>query len=193
MSMEHSPTSIFVAMILVIVACGETSTGDPTSSTAAPVASTTTSTTTAPSTTSASTSTTVDESSACDLATPDMVEMAYGGDVDKGIEGYADNCTYWIDGADLAVTKIDVFDLGPADGWDQLVEKQTADWGGVIDVDGIGQAAFHPTYHEGRDLFFRTEDRIYSIISFGGVEGESLERVTEAVLSLAAAILDHSS
>ena len=178
---------------LLLTGCSSTTGEEPPASSSAPPVATTTSTRTTPTTIGSTTTTSLGSaSSACDLATPEMVEMAYGGEVDEGIEGYADNCTYWLEGAEVAVTKVDVFDLGAADGWDDLVDKQIADWGEVIEVEGVGQDAFHPTYHEGRDLFFRTDDNIYSIISFGGIEGESLDRVTAAVLSLATAIIERN-
>jgi hypothetical protein len=127
----------------------------------------------------------------CDIASPEMVEAAYGGTVGEGIEGYADNCTYWLGvGARGAVQKVDVFYLGVADDWDDIVRSYGEGGGGVIEVEGIGDRAFHPKYHGVRDLFFQHGGQVYSIVSFGGPTDEDLVEVEDAVLSLAAMIMD---
>jgi hypothetical protein len=117
-----------------------------------------------------------------------MVEAAFGGTVETGIEGYADNCTYWIAGGAGSVQKVDVFHVGSADEWEEVRRLHEKTAGGTTDVDGIGDRAFHPGYHGVRDIIFETGGEVYSIVAFGGATPEQLEEVGPAVLSLASMI-----
>lgn len=128
--------------------------------------------------------------SPCDIANPEMVEAAYGGTVGSGIEGYAQNCTYWLLGARGSIQKVDVFYHGAVEDWDEILERYGEGGGGVIEVEGVGDGAFHPGFHGVRDLFFQYDGQVYSIRSFGGPTQEDLVEVEASVLSLAAMIMD---
>ena len=129
----------------------------------------------------------------CDIAGTEMVEAAFGGTVETAVEGYADNCTYWIAGGAGSVPKVDVFHLGPADEWEEIRRQHEETAGGTIDVDGIGDRAFHPGYHGVRDVIFQAGGEVYSIVAFGGATLEQLEEVGPAVLSLASLIVAERS
>ena len=193
MTIDRGIRAVSLSLIVYVSACGGQGVVSETESTTTTGLVDTTRVAETTGTTEATATTSEDASegpSPCDIASPEMVEAAYGGTVEKGIEGYADNCTYWIDGARGSVLKVDVFYLGVADDWEDIVSRQEADWGGIIEVEGIGDRAFHPIYHGVRDLFFQHGGQVYSIVSFGGPTEESLVDVEAAVLSLAAMVVD---
>jgi len=128
----------------------------------------------------------------CDMVDPETVEDAFSffdASVDRGIEGYAQNCTYWLDTE--SVPKIDVFHLGTADQWDRIRSGWEETGGGIVEVDGLGDAAYHPTvYHGENDLVFMIGDHVFSIVAWGGSTDETiLTEMGEAVKALAQAIV----
>jgi len=106
------------------------------------------------------------------------------------MEGFAENCTYMISGAVGGVQKVDVFYLGPATEWGETRTRYEETRMGIIEVEGIGDGAFHPVDHGVRDIIFQTGGQIYSIVAFGGATPEQLATVETAVLSLASSIVN---
>lgn len=125
----------------------------------------------------------------CDIASTELVTAAFGGTVEVGIEGYADNCTYAISGGAGSVPKVDVFHLGSADQWEEIRRRDEETGGGTVDVEGIGDRAYQLGYHGVRDIIFQTGGEIYKVQAFGGATPEQLEEVGPAVLSLASKIV----
>lgn len=132
--------------------------------------------------------------SPCDIADVTMVEKAFEAfdlSVEKGLKGYAENCTYWL-GSGFG--KIDVFYEGAAGEWERLKADWEAQEGGIVEVDGIGEGAYHPTkYHGVRDLVFMAGDHIFLIVTHGGADEASLAKVEVAVKALASSIVDKHS
>ena len=81
-------------------------------------------------------------SSPCDLADAALVESVFGGTVAEGSEGEARNCSFSIEGG--PVSSVSVFSFGAASGWEGTREGYVANRGGVTDISGIGDGAFHP-------------------------------------------------
>lgn len=137
------------------------------------------------------TSTTVaGEARTSPCAITDAVTVAehFGGTVSEGIEGFADNCTYGIRGGIGGTQKVDVFLVGAAETWESVLARYEETRGGVIEVNEVGEAAFHPVDHGVRDIVFRDGSSIYSIVAFGGATEEQLVDVETAVKGLASAI-----
>ena len=125
----------------------------------------------------------------CDIASVESVTAAFGGTVEAGIEGYADNCTYAISGGAGSVPKVDVFHLGSADQWEEIRRRDEETGGGTVDLEGIGDRAYQLGYHGVRDIIFQTGGEIYKVQAFGGAAPEQLEEVGPAVLWLASKIV----
>lgn len=183
-------TALSISLILCAPGCRLERTNPSTASTASAATTATSYTTTA----STETNEPAEEASngdlgPCAIADTEMVKAAFGGTVEKGIEGYADNCTYWIAGGAGSVSKVDVFHLGPADEWEEIRQRHEDTAGGTTEVNGIGDRAFHPGYHGVRDIIFQTGGEVYSIVAFGGATPEQLEKVGPAVLLLASMII----
>jgi hypothetical protein len=134
-----------------------------------------------------------EDQSPCELTDREAVAEFFGGTVAEGNEGFATNCSYFIDGGDGGTQKVDVFDLGPASAWEDIRTQYEESRMGIIEVEGIGDGAFHPVDHGVRDLVFRTSGQVYSIVAFGGATPEQLSKVETAVLSLASWIVDHQN
>jgi hypothetical protein len=125
----------------------------------------------------------------CDIASTELVTAAFGGKVETGIEGYADNCTYGISGGAGSVAKVDVFHLGSADQWEEIRRRDEETAGGTVDVEGIGDRAYQLGYHGVRDIIFQTGGKIYKVQAFGGATPEQLADIGPAVVSLALKIV----
>jgi hypothetical protein len=182
---------IFLCLSLLLVAGCQSEGADPTTTPVASDAVTATSvaTTTATETSEPTVEVSGGELGPCDIASTELVTAAFGGTVEAGIEGYADNCTYWMSGGAGSVSKVDVFHLGSADQWEEIRNRDDETGGGTADVEGIGDRAYQLGYHGVRDVIFQTGGEIYKIVAFGGATPEQLEVVGPAVLSLASKIV----
>jgi hypothetical protein len=193
-------TQTSICLLFLVSACGSQQRAD--LDTEPDSTSVITSTTTVPATTVPATTDTTErtgstqadsgdgESSPCEITDSEAVRKYFGGTVDNGIEGFAENCTYMISGGAGGVQKVDVFYLGPAAEWGEIRTRYEETRMGIIEVEGIGDGAFHPVDHGARDIIFQTGGQIYSIVAFGGPTPEQLANIEPAVLSLASTIVN---
>lgn len=113
-------------------------------------------------------------SSPCDLADAEMVGRFFEGAVAGGVEGEFFNCDFEIEGGGPVLT-VTVFDYGKADDWGSTRQGFVDNRGGVTDVDGLGDEAFHPNDTGAAELVVRADDRIFSVTVFSGLEAPTVE------------------
>jgi hypothetical protein len=129
-----------------------------------------------------------DVSSPCDLADAALVESVFGGTVAEGTEGVARNCSFEIEGG--PVSSIDVFWFGPASGWDGTRDGYVDNRGGVTDLSGIGDAAFHPNDAGPDEIVVHAGGEVFAITVFNGFT-ELPAGTSDQVSDLAKAIADN--
>lgn len=126
-------------------------------------------------------------SSPCGLADAAMVQPAFGGTVAEGSEGEARNCSFSIEGG--TVSSVSIFSFGAASGWDGIREGYVDNRGGVTDVSGIGDEAFHPNDSGPIEVVVQAGGEIFAISVFNAFI-EPPPETPDLVLELAQAIAD---
>jgi hypothetical protein len=124
--------------------------------------------------------------SPCDLTDATEVESVFGPTVSDGVEGEARNCSFEHDPG--PVTSIDVYYFGSADGWDGTRSGFEDNRGGTTDVDGIGDAAFHPNDVGPAELVVSAGGEIFAITVFTGLFEDPNPSVADDVAELATQI-----
>lgn len=127
-------------------------------------------------------------SSPCDLADAAMVQSVFGGTVADGSEGSARNCSFSIEGG--PVSSVDIFWFGSASGWDGTRDGYVGNRGGVTDVSGIGDEAFHPNDSGPIELVAHAGGEIFAITVFNAFIDLPPE-TPDLVSELAKAIADN--
>jgi hypothetical protein len=127
-------------------------------------------------------------SSPCDLADAAMVQSVFGGTVAEGSEGEARNCSFSIEGG--SVLSVSVFGFGAASGWEGTREGYVQNRGGVTDVSGIGDGAFHPNDSGPIEVVAHAGGEIFAISIFNGFI-EPPPQTPNLVSDLAQAIADN--
>jgi hypothetical protein len=93
-----------------------------------------------------------------------MVQSVFGGTVAEGSEGEARNCSFSIEGG--AVSTVSIFSFGAASGWDGTREGHVDNRGGVTDMSGIGDGAFHPNDSGPIEVVVQAGGEIFAISVF---------------------------
>ncbi|MGH3650535.1 MAG: hypothetical protein ACRDU9_07465 [Acidimicrobiia bacterium] len=102
-----------------------------------------------------------------------------------GVEGQASNCEFGVDGGVTDV--VHVYYYGTDEGWDGTRQGFEDNRGGVTDISGIGDEAFHPNDTGPGALIVRAGGHIFSVGVISLFEEPGAE-VVDAVGNLAAAI-----
>ena len=104
----------------------------------------------------------------CALATPAMVQEAFGGSSSDGEPGQARNCSFEIDGG--TALSVDVYHYGSVEFWDGVRQGFDENRGGTTDIPGLGAIAFHPNDVGPSELVVSAGDVIFSVSTgaFGG-------------------------
>ncbi|HEX6145242.1 MAG TPA: hypothetical protein VF083_00600 [Acidimicrobiia bacterium] len=181
----RSRVMLGLAVALLVVSCGGTGSTTTSVSDAAvtPVPGTDadpTSTTTG-SVTSTSSGTAADDP--CALATPEEVASAFAATSASGEEGIARNCSFTIVGG--VAPSVEVFHYGSSSQWDGVKSGYEDNRGGVTDVAGIGDEAYHPNDVGPYEIVVRSGDVIFAVAVQTGTGGPEVEA---AILDLAGAI-----
>lgn len=127
-------------------------------------------------------------SSPCDLADAALVQSVFGGTVAEGSEGEARNCSFSIEG--VPIVSVSVFWFGPASDWEGTRQGYVDNRGGVTDVSGIGDAAFHPNDSGPIEVVAHASGEIFSITVFNAFV-EPPPGTPNLVAELAQAIADN--
>lgn len=107
-------------------------------------------------------------SSPCDLADAAMVQSVFGGTSVEGSEGEARNCSFSIEG--VPVSSVSVFWFGAASGWEGTRDGYADNRGGVTDMSGIGDAAFHPNDSGPIEVVAQAGGEIFAVSVYSFVE-----------------------
>ncbi len=129
-----------------------------------------------------------DVSSPCDLADAALVESVFGGTVAEGSEGEARNCSFSIEG--VPVSSVSVFWFGSASGWEGTRDGYLQNRGGVTDISGIGDGAFHPNDSGPIEVVAHAGGQIFAISVFNAFV-EPPPGTPNLVSELAQAIADN--
>lgn len=127
-------------------------------------------------------------SSPCDLADAAMVQSVFGGTVAEGSEGEARNCSFSIEGG--TVSSVSIFSFGGATGWEGTREGYVENRGGVTDLSGIGDGAFHPNDSGPIEVVAQAGGEIFAISVFNAFV-EPPPETPDLVSELAQAIADN--
>jgi hypothetical protein len=126
-------------------------------------------------------------SSPCDLADAALVQAYFSGTVSDGVEGEARNCEFDIEGG--SVVSVSVFHFGSADGWEGTKSGYEDNRGGVTDVAGIGEDAYHPNDVGPAEMVVRAGGEIFAVSVFTTfIDPEETD--VQAVADLAERIAD---
>lgn len=125
---------------------------------------------------------------ACSLATPDMVNAAFGGTAAEGVEGAARACTFAITGGSAA--SVTVFHYGGSSDWDGVQETYEDNRSGTIDVAGVGEEAFNPADVGVYELVARSGDVVFGVAVLSGPDSPG---IPGGIVDLATAIAANQS
>jgi hypothetical protein len=128
-----------------------------------------------------------DVSSPCDLADAALIQSVFGGTVAEGSEGEARNCSFSIEGGPLS--SVSIFWFGPASGWEGTREGYVANRGGVTEMSGIGDGAFHPNDSGPIEVVAQAGGEVFAISVFNAFT-ELPPETSDLVSDLAKAIAD---
>jgi len=119
----------------------------------------------------------------CALVTPEIVAAVFGGASASGEPGIARNCPFIL--VDGLAPSVEVFHYGPSSQWDGVKSGYEENRGGVTEVPGIGEEAFHPNDVGPYEIVVRSGDVIFAVAVQSGPGGPDVEAV---ILELAGAI-----
>jgi len=174
------------AAVLLIVSCGGT---DSTTTTGSDVADTTVPETEAEdatsTTTDAATTTTAGASAddPCALVTPEEVAAVFAAASASGEAGIARNCLFTL--VDGLASDVVVFHYGSSSGWGGIKGGYEDNRGGVTDVAGIGEGAYHPNDVGPYEIVVRSGDVVFAVAVQSGRGGPEVEA---AILELVGVI-----
>jgi hypothetical protein len=119
----------------------------------------------------------------CALVTSEVVAAVFGGASASGEPGIARNCSFIL--VDGPAPSVEVFHYGPSSQWDGVKSGYEENRGGVTEVPGIGEEAFHPNDVGPYEIVVRSGDVIFAVAVQSGPGGPDVEAV---ILELAGAI-----
>jgi len=181
----RSRVMLGLAAALLVVSCGGT---DSTTTTVSDAAETTvpeaaadpTSTTTDPATTTTRGASADDP---CALVTPEEVAAVFAAASASGEAGVARNCSFTL--VDGLAPSVEVFHYGSSSGWDGIKGGYEDNRGGVTDVAGIGEGAYHPNDVGPYEIVVQSGDVVFAVAVQSGSGGPEVET---AILELAGVI-----
>jgi hypothetical protein len=174
-----------LAAVLVTVSCGGADTTTTTASDAGG--------TTAPETVAGPTSTMTDPATTttgrasaddpCALVTPEEVAAVFAAGSASGEAGMARNCSFTL--VDGLAPSVEVFHYGSSSGWDGIRSGYEDNRGGITDVAGVGEEAYHPNDVGAYEIVVRSDDVVFAVAVQSGPGGAEVEA---AILELAGVI-----
>jgi hypothetical protein len=119
----------------------------------------------------------------CALVTPEQVAAVFAAASATGEAGVAFNCSFTL--VDGLAPSVEVFLYGPSSAWEGIKDGYEDNRGGVTDVAGVGEGAYHPNDAGPYEIVVQSGDVVFAVAVQSGSGGPEVEA---AILELAGVI-----